>query len=184
MCASSFVFLRTQNNAWHVCVCECCSVVSDSVVTPWTVPHQDPLSVGFPGKNTGLGCHFLLQGIFLTQGLNPNLLCLLCWQADSLPTAPTGKSRCISEGLSEFTKYFHKPCLILFKIQGHTVSTESQFLTPKFQFSFHLTFSKSFPMRWSSYAEFFVLNYKCNPFKVVLRTPAKELADQNLLSSF
>ena len=27
----------------------------------------------FPGKNTGVGCHFLLQGIFLTQGLNPSL---------------------------------------------------------------------------------------------------------------
>ena len=42
----------------------------------------------FPGKNTGVGCHFLLQGIFLTQGSNPHLLHLLCllhWQADSLP---------------------------------------------------------------------------------------------------
>ena len=29
---------------------------------------------GFPGKSTGVGCHFLLQGIFLTQGLNPGLL--------------------------------------------------------------------------------------------------------------
>ena len=36
----------------------------------------------FPGKNTGIGCHFLLQGIFLTQGLNS---CLLHWQAISLP---------------------------------------------------------------------------------------------------
>ena len=27
-----------------------------------------------PGKNTGVGCHFLLQGIFPTQGLNPFLL--------------------------------------------------------------------------------------------------------------
>ena len=27
----------------------------------------------FPGKNTGVGCHFLLQGIFPTQGLNPGL---------------------------------------------------------------------------------------------------------------
>ena len=27
----------------------------------------------FPGKNTAGGCHFLLQGIFLTQGLNPGL---------------------------------------------------------------------------------------------------------------
>ena len=31
----------------------------------------------FPGKNTGVGCHFLLQGIFLIQGSNPHLLCLL-----------------------------------------------------------------------------------------------------------
>ena len=28
----------------------------------------------FPGKNTGVGCHFLLLGIFLTQGSNPSLL--------------------------------------------------------------------------------------------------------------
>ena len=54
-------------------------------VTPWTVPHQAPLFIGFPGKNTELGCHFFLQGISLTQGLNPHLLCLLHWQADSLP---------------------------------------------------------------------------------------------------
>ena len=33
-----------------------------------------PLSWDFPGKNTGVGCHFLLQGIFLTQGLNLGLL--------------------------------------------------------------------------------------------------------------
>ena len=31
-------------------------------------------SVRFLGKNTGVGCHSLLQGIFLTQGLNPGLL--------------------------------------------------------------------------------------------------------------
>ena len=36
----------------------------------------------FPDENAGLGCHFLLQGIFLTQESNP---CLLHWQADSLP---------------------------------------------------------------------------------------------------
>ena len=28
----------------------------------------------FPGKNTGMRCHFLLQGIFPTEGLNPGLL--------------------------------------------------------------------------------------------------------------
>ena len=38
-------------------------------------------SMDFPGKNTGVGCHFLLQGIFPTQGSN---LHLPQWQADSL----------------------------------------------------------------------------------------------------
>ena len=33
-----------------------------------------------PGKNTGVGYHALLQGIFLTQGSNPYLLYLLHWQ--------------------------------------------------------------------------------------------------------
>ena len=42
----------------------------------------------FPGKNTGVGCHALLQGLFLTQGSNSSLLYLLNWQADSLPLAP------------------------------------------------------------------------------------------------
>jgi len=42
---------------------------------------------GFPGKNTGVGCHFLLQGIFLDQGLN---LYLLHWQVDSLALSHRG----------------------------------------------------------------------------------------------
>ena len=56
--------------------------------TPWTVAHQDPLSMGqnsSPGKNTRVGCHFLFQGIFLAQGSN---LCLLHCQAGSLPLRP------------------------------------------------------------------------------------------------
>ena len=43
-----------------------------------------------PGKNTGVGCHFLCQGIFPTQESNPCLLRLLQWQ-DSLPSEPPGK---------------------------------------------------------------------------------------------
>ena len=41
----------------------------------------------FPDKNTGVGCHFLLQGIFLTQGSN---LRLLHWQVDSFPVSHQG----------------------------------------------------------------------------------------------
>ena len=47
--------------------------------TPWTVACQAPLSRqewNFPGKNTGVGCYFLLQGIFLTQGSKLRLLYL------------------------------------------------------------------------------------------------------------
>ena len=48
-----------------------------------------------PGKNTGVGCHALLQGIFPTQVSNPCLLRLLHWQAGSLPVAPPGKPKVI-----------------------------------------------------------------------------------------
>ena len=45
------------------------------LVTPWTVVCQAPLCPwNSPGKSTGVGCHFLLQGIFPTQGLNLGLL--------------------------------------------------------------------------------------------------------------
>ena len=43
--------------------------------------------VGSSGKNTGVGCHFLLQGIFPTQGSNPSLL---HWQVDCLPLSHLG----------------------------------------------------------------------------------------------
>ena len=41
------------------------------------------------GKDTGVGCQALPQGIFPTQGSNPCLLCLLHWQVGSLPLAPS-----------------------------------------------------------------------------------------------
>ena len=56
--------------------------MADSFVTTWTVICQAPLSMGFPRQEYWSGCHFLLQGIFPTQGSNS---CLLDWQADSLP---------------------------------------------------------------------------------------------------
>ena len=44
-----------------------------------------------PGKNTGVGCHAFLQGIFPTQGSNLRLLHIPHWQVDSLLTEPPGK---------------------------------------------------------------------------------------------
>ena len=71
----------TRENVSH-------SVVSNSVWPHVLKPARLLCPWNFPGKNTGVGCHALLQGIFPTQGLN---LGLLHWQADSLPLAPPGK---------------------------------------------------------------------------------------------
>ena len=48
---------------WILTPC-CCLVTKSWLLFSW----------GFPGKNIWVGCHFLLQGIFLTQGLNLSLL--------------------------------------------------------------------------------------------------------------
>ena len=69
----------------QLCACsvtQSCPIFCDSMsYSPW----------GFPGKNTGVGCHILLQGVFQTQGSNPYLLHLLHWQAGSLALAAPGK---------------------------------------------------------------------------------------------
>ena len=65
-----------------VCVRECVRgsvwvLVTQScqtLATPWTVAHQTPLSLKLSRRNTGVGCHSLLQGIFLMQWSNPGLL--------------------------------------------------------------------------------------------------------------
>ena len=57
-------------NGWKVLVTQLCSTLwphglqSARLLCPWDSP----------GKNTGVGCHSLLQGIFLTQGWNPGFL--------------------------------------------------------------------------------------------------------------
>ena len=68
-----------------------CSVVSDSLQPRGLQAARLLCPWNFPGKNTGVGCHFLLQGIFPTQGSIPCLLCPLHWQAGFLTTAPPGK---------------------------------------------------------------------------------------------
>ena len=55
---------------FFACAVLSCSIVSYSVA-PWTARLLCPWES--PGKNTVVSCHFLLQGIFLTWGLNPGL---------------------------------------------------------------------------------------------------------------
>ena len=64
-------------------------------MTPWTAACQAPLSMEFSRqeKNTGVSCHFLLQGIFLTQGSN---LGLLHYTAGRLFTSYATREACVT----------------------------------------------------------------------------------------
>ena len=68
-----------------VCVCWFSSTVSNSLLLHGLQPTRFLFPWNFPGKNTRVACHALCQGIFPTQG---SKLCLLHWQAGSLPLAP------------------------------------------------------------------------------------------------
>ena len=62
-------------------IVQCLCFVAQPCPTLWD-PHELKLTgllcpSNLPGKNIGVGCHFLFQGILLTQGLNLHLLCLL-----------------------------------------------------------------------------------------------------------
>ena len=61
----------------------------------------------FSGRNTGMGCHFLLQGIFLTPGLN---LCLLNCRQILYSLIHQGTSIQINMGYSLIKIYFSHPC--------------------------------------------------------------------------
>ena len=77
---------------YKVCVCVCVCVCAQLCLTLCDPTDCNPPGCSVHGsfwaKNTGVDCHFLPQGIFLTQGLNPHLSCLLHWQADSLSLCP------------------------------------------------------------------------------------------------
>ena len=75
----------------HEFLPDACSVASGSGSLQ---PHELQLTRllrpwNSPGKNTGMGCHTLLQGIFPTEGSNPHLM---HWQAESLPVSHQGGS--------------------------------------------------------------------------------------------
>ena len=72
-------------------ICCCCCTVAQLCLT-LLQPHGLQLTRllcpwNSPGKNTGVGCYFFLQGLLLTQGSN---LCRLHWHADSLPLSHLG----------------------------------------------------------------------------------------------
>ena len=83
------------SNENTVCVLSC-SVMSNSLRSHGLWSRSLLCPWNFPGKITGVGCHFLLQETFWTQESNPCLLQLLHWQMDSLPLHHLGSPRDIN----------------------------------------------------------------------------------------
>ena len=80
---------RRYGTHMHACIISH-SVMSNSLAPHGLQPARILCPWAYPGKNTGVGCHFLLQGILPTQGSNPRLLQLLQQQVDCLTTEPLG----------------------------------------------------------------------------------------------
>ena len=84
-----FLLVNSRNPSlgllWRSVSCMlACSVVSDSLRPHGLYPTSLLCPWDSPGKNTGVGCHSLLQGVFPTQGSNPgHLWHILCWHMDS-----------------------------------------------------------------------------------------------------
>ena len=74
-----------------LCVCARARAISHVQLfgTLWTVVCQTPLSMGFSRQEYWSGCYSLPQTVFLSWGLNPQLLHLLHWQADDWDSRPT-----------------------------------------------------------------------------------------------
>ena len=73
----------------NLCVQSCFSHVQ-LFVTLWTaLSARFFCPWGCPGRNTGVGCHALLQGIFPTQGSNACFFCFLHWEGGPLPLSTT-----------------------------------------------------------------------------------------------
>ena len=78
------------SNLPSVCV-RACMLSSVWLFGPhWLQPMSLLCPWDYPIKNTGVCCHFLLQGIYLTQGSNLIFLHILLWQTDSLPLSLLG----------------------------------------------------------------------------------------------
>ena len=65
-CSRSTIFIESENVSR--------SLISDSLHSHGLQPTGLPYPWNFPGKDTAVGCHSLLQATVLTQGLNAGLL--------------------------------------------------------------------------------------------------------------
>ena len=79
----------THGKIVYVLIAQSCLILA----TPSTAARL-LCSWNFPGKNTRIGCHFLLQEIFATQGSNHHPLCLLLWKPNPWLLSHQGSPYC------------------------------------------------------------------------------------------
>ena len=98
--------LLTSSSLLVLCYAKLRPTLLEVQASQWTVAHQWTLSIGFWGKNIGVGCHFLLQGIFQAQGLNLYILYVLYLLVGRFfTTAPPGNS--ISSFLQIHSRHYN-----------------------------------------------------------------------------
>ena len=76
-------WIPNPHKVTFVCICVCVCALTQSSPTICSPIDRSPPGSSvqeFSRKDARVGCHFLLHGIFPTQGLNPHLLCLLHWR--------------------------------------------------------------------------------------------------------
>ena len=106
------------------CACVSCSVVFNSLQPHGLQSSRLLCPWDSPGKNIGVGCHFFLQEIFLTQEVNPHLLSPPALQANSLPLS--------HQGSPDFQyRYNAKKCDLVFCINQFRLLKLIQIRWPK-----------------------------------------------------
>ena len=105
-----------------------------------TLAHQAPLSIGFSRQESGVCCHFLLQGIFLIQGSN---LGVLHWQAASLPLSHLGSPYTFA-GWRKWLERSHASTCTLLLLSSTLLSLALSLLWPDNFLMSLLLFKKNF----------------------------------------
>ena len=112
---------------WCICVYVCSvTQLCLTLVTPWTIAHQAPLSMEFSMQEYWSGLPFLPLGDLRIKGLSP---CLLHWQVNSLPLchlrSPICVCMCVCVSYAQWTisHPYSKTIHILYKEYSLTIGT-------------------------------------------------------------
>ena len=111
----------------------------------------------FTGKNTGVNCYFLFQGIFVIKESNSGLLCLVPWQMGSLPAAPPGKPMLQTITQSDFVLSYITLHTVYTNIQSHRITG---FVTQHTLSHNHITCKNCNPSATLTHCHPFYIKYK------------------------